>query len=44
MVSSKTRDIAMQTDAIAKLIVSSSNEKKFEGKDTIQAKNIGNDL
>ena len=44
IVSSKTRDIAMQTDTIAKLIVSSSDEKEFEGKDNVKAKNTENTL
>ena len=37
-IASQTNIIAMQTDEIAKLIVSSANEKEFIGKDTIVIK------
>ena len=39
-VASQTYDIAMQTDKIAKLIVSNANAKEFEGKETVQAKSL----
>ena len=39
-ISSKTQDIANQTDNIAKLIVSNANKKEFIGKDTMVSKNI----
>ena len=38
VVASKTKDIATQTSSIAVSIVSSANEKEFEGKDNIDAK------
>jgi methyl-accepting chemotaxis protein len=41
-ISNKTHDIALETDAIAKLIVKNANEKDFIGKDTVQAKKIKN--
>ena len=39
MVASQTNDIATETDAIAKLVVSNVDEKEFIGKDSIKAKN-----
>ncbi len=39
-IATQTYDIAMQTDEIAKLILSDANEKNFIGKDRVQAKNI----
>jgi methyl-accepting chemotaxis protein len=39
MVASQTYDVANETDAIAKLVVSSADEKKFNGKDSVQARN-----
>ncbi len=38
MVANQTNDIALQTDKIAKLIVSNADEKEFIGKDTVKAK------
>jgi methyl-accepting chemotaxis protein len=42
-ISNKTHDIALETDAIAKLIVKKTNEKDFIGKDSVEAKKIKND-
>jgi methyl-accepting chemotaxis protein len=39
-IASATDVIAKQTDTIAKLIVTSVDEKKFSGKDSVKAKNI----
>jgi len=39
-IANHTHDIAKQTDTIAKLVVKSANEKEFNGKDTVQAKNV----
>ena len=36
-ISNKTRDVADQTDIIAKLIVQSVDEKEFHGKDNVRA-------
>ena len=41
-IASQTNDIAIQTDEIAKLIVSDANEKEFAGKEGVKAKNMGN--
>jgi methyl-accepting chemotaxis protein len=38
MIASQTHDVALQTDTIAKLVVSNANEKQFIGKDSVQAK------
>jgi methyl-accepting chemotaxis protein len=38
MIASQTHDVALQTDVIAKLIVSTTNEKEFIGKDTVEFK------
>jgi len=40
-IASQTRDVAVQTDTIAKLVVSNANEKEFNGKDTVNAKSMG---
>ncbi len=40
MIASQTNDVAIQTDTIAKLVVSNANEKEFIGKDSVKAKNI----
>ncbi|QKF81351.1 methyl-accepting chemotaxis protein [Halarcobacter ebronensis] len=40
-IANQTHDVAVQTDEIAKLIVSSANEKEFIGKDSVKAKNFG---
>jgi len=42
VVASQTNDIAVQTDSIAKLVVSSVDEKEFVGKDSVKAKEMGN--
>jgi len=39
-IASQTKDVAVQTDEIAKLVVSSADEKEFLGKDSVKAKNI----
>jgi methyl-accepting chemotaxis protein len=41
-IASQTNDIASQTDQIAKLVVSSANEKEFAGKNTVEAKEMSN--
>ena len=41
MVASQSHDIAQSTDEIAKLIVSDANQKEFEGKNEVKAKNAG---
>ena len=41
VIASKTQDIAVQTDKIAKLVVSSADEKEFIGKNMIKAKDMG---
>ncbi len=41
MIASQTHDIAVGTDEIAKLVVSNANQKEFEGKNEVKAKNIG---
>ncbi|MGE4462727.1 MAG: methyl-accepting chemotaxis protein [Arcobacter sp.] len=40
MVASQTHDVAILTDEIAKLVVSSADEKEFAGKNEVKAKNI----
>ena len=37
-IASQTHSVAVQTDEIAKLVVSSANEKEFIGKDTVKGK------
>ena len=37
-IASRTQEIAIQTDKIAKLIVKNANEKEFHGKDEVQIK------
>ena len=39
-VASQTHDVAVITDQIAKLVVSSANEKEFVGKNEVKAKTI----
>jgi methyl-accepting chemotaxis protein len=39
VIASETHDVAMQTDDIAKLVVSNADEKEFNGKDNIKVKN-----
>ncbi|PWE20903.1 chemotaxis protein [Aliarcobacter skirrowii] len=41
MVASQSHDIALGTDEIAKLIVEDANQKEFEGKNEVKAKDIG---
>ena len=38
MIASQANDVAVQTDTIAKLVVSNANAKEFQGKENIQAK------
>jgi len=40
MIASETNNVALQTDEIAKLIVTDANEKEFVGKDQVKAKII----
>ena len=40
MVASQTHDVAVLTDQIAKLVVSSADEKEFKGKNEVKAKSI----
>jgi methyl-accepting chemotaxis protein len=40
-IASETYSIAVQTDSIAKMVVSSANEKEFIGKENVQVKNMG---
>jgi len=40
MIASQTHDVALDTDKIAKLVVSDANSKNFIGKETVQAKNM----
>ena len=39
-IASQTNDVASQTDQIAKLVVSSADEKEFNGKSTVKAKEM----
>ncbi|PRM93548.1 chemotaxis protein [Arcobacter cryaerophilus gv. occultus] len=41
MIASQSHDIALSTDEIAKLIVSDANQKEFEGKNEVKAKDAG---
>ena len=41
MIASQTQDIAVGTDEIAKLIVQDENQKEFEGKNEVKAKDVG---
>ncbi|MCT7465361.1 methyl-accepting chemotaxis protein [Aliarcobacter cryaerophilus] len=41
MVASQSHDIALSTDQIAKLIVQDANQKEFEGKNEVKAKDVG---
>ncbi|MCT7445194.1 methyl-accepting chemotaxis protein [Aliarcobacter cryaerophilus] len=41
MVASQSHDIALSTDEIAKLIVQDANQKEFEGKNEVKAKDVG---
>ncbi|MDX9743173.1 MAG: methyl-accepting chemotaxis protein [Arcobacteraceae bacterium] len=40
MIASQTHDVATETDTIAKLVVSSANEKEFTGKNDVKAKEM----
>ncbi|MGM0518290.1 MAG: methyl-accepting chemotaxis protein [Campylobacterota bacterium] len=40
MIASQTYNIAVQTDKIAKLVISNTNDKEFIGKDKVKAKEI----
>ncbi len=40
-IASQTHDVAVQTDEIAKLVVSNADEKEFLGKNSVKAKDIG---
>jgi len=42
MIASQTKNVALQTDNIAKLVVQSANEKEFIGKETVQSKEVLN--
>ena len=39
-IASQAHDVAVQTDKIAKLVVSDADEKEFIGKDQVQAKSL----
>jgi methyl-accepting chemotaxis protein len=39
-IASQTHDVAVDTDTIAKLVVSSANAKEFAGKDNVKAKEM----
>ena len=41
MLASQSHDIAQSTDEIAKLIVQDANQKEFEGKNEVKAKDVG---
>jgi methyl-accepting chemotaxis protein len=41
-IASQTHEVAVQTDAIAKLVVSNANEKEFIGKESVKAKDMTN--
>ncbi|MGJ0372476.1 methyl-accepting chemotaxis protein [Aliarcobacter cryaerophilus] len=41
MVASQSHDISLSTDEIAKLIVQDANQKEFEGKNEVKAKDVG---
>ena len=41
-IATQTYEVAIQTDTIAKLVVSNANAKEFIGKDTVKAKNMNN--
>ncbi|NQY92595.1 MAG: hypothetical protein HRT43_00390, partial [Campylobacteraceae bacterium] len=42
-ISTKTHEVALQTDTISKLVVQSANEKEFPGKDDVKAKKFDED-
>ncbi len=39
-IASQTHEVAIQTDEISKMVVSSANEKEFEGKNSVKASAI----
>ena len=41
-IASQTYEVAVQTDSIAKLVVSNANDKNFIGKDSVKAKDLSN--
>jgi len=41
-IASQTNEVALQTDQLAKLVVSSADEKEFSGKHTVKAKEMTN--
>ncbi|MEA3315613.1 MAG: methyl-accepting chemotaxis protein [Campylobacterota bacterium] len=41
IIASQTQSVAEQTDKIAKLVISKADEKEFNGKNSVKAKNIG---
>jgi len=44
MIASQTHDVAVETDTIAKLVVSSANEKEFNGKNDVKGKSTSKSL
>jgi methyl-accepting chemotaxis protein len=40
MIATQTNDVALETDKIAKLVVSNANEKEFVGKDKVKAQKV----
>ncbi len=42
-IASQTNDIAVETDSIAKLILSDANEKEFLGKESVTVRKVNND-
>jgi len=44
MIASQTHDVATETDTIAKLVVSSANEKEFNGKNEVQGQSTSKSL
>ena len=43
-IASQTNEVAVQSDQIAKLVVSSANEKNFDGKDSVKEKVLPNQV
>ena len=43
-IASQTHDVAVQTDTIAKLVVTNADEKEFNGKHDVKAKDMGNEI
>ena len=41
-IASQTYEVAVQTDSIAKLVVSNADDKNFIGKDSVKAKDLSN--